>query len=405
MRKIWVLLVAATSVMLPLAGAATANVDPGAAESTFFQLMNAERVRSGLPALSADGGIRNVSVAWSTKLSGAQQLSHNPNFAREISAQVTDKWTRVGENVGRGGSVESLHAAFMASPSHRDNVLGDYNRVGVGVVVDGNGTIWVTFNFLKGPAISTPPAAGAVSVSNADNGGYLVATSAGGVMSYCGAGFHGDVRDVRLAQQVVGIAATPTGGGYWMVARDGGIFSFGDAKFYGSTGGIRLAQPVVGMASTPSGRGYWLVASDGGIFAYGDARFYGSTGGIRLAQPVVGMASTPSGRGYWLVASDGGIFAYGDARFYGSTGGIRLAQPITSMATTDSGNGYWFVAKDGGVFAFGDAAFYGSTATMGLSQPVVGMATAEGGSGYRVVTGDSSVYSFGNTKAASGAGC
>jgi len=57
--------------------------------------------------------------------------------------------------------------------------------------------------------------------------------------------------------------------------------------FAGSTGAIRLAQPIVGMAATPAGGGYWLVASDGGIFSFGDARFFGSTGAIHLNQPIV----------------------------------------------------------------------------------------------------------------------
>ena len=68
---------------------------------------------------------------------------------------------------------------------------------------------------------------------------------------------------------------------------------------------LRLAQPIVGMAATPDGQGYWLVASDGGIFSYGDAKFYGSTGAIHLNQPIVGMAATPDGQGtgWWPVTA------------------------------------------------------------------------------------------------------
>jgi hypothetical protein len=82
-----------------------------------------------------------------------------------------------------------------------------------------------------------------------------------------------------------------TAAGYWLVASDGGIFAFGDAPFSGSTGDLRLAQPIVGMAATPSGNGYWLVASDGGVFAFGDAGFFGSTGAMALNKPIVGMAA------------------------------------------------------------------------------------------------------------------
>jgi len=53
-----------------------------------------------------------------------------------------------------------------------------------------------------------------------------------------------------LNKPVVGMAATADDAGYWLVATDGGIFSFGDAYFLGSTGNIVLNKPVVGIAAT-----------------------------------------------------------------------------------------------------------------------------------------------------------
>jgi hypothetical protein len=92
-----------------------------------------------------------------------------------------------------------------------------------------------------------------------------------------------------------------------LVASDGGIFSFGDARFRGSLGRVRLAQPIVGVAATPTGRGYWLVASDGGIFSFGDARFYGSTAGRPVA-PAVRVTAT--GAGYDVTLGDGSIWQF-----------------------------------------------------------------------------------------------
>ncbi len=227
-------------------------------------------------------------------------------------------------------------------------------------------------------------------------GGYWLVAADGGIFAFCDARFYGSTGNIRLAQPIVGMTASPTGRGYWFVASDGGIFAYGDAGFFGSMGGKPLARPVVGMAATPTGKGYWLVASDGGIFAYGDARFFGSTGGMQLAQPVVGMATTPTGNGYWLVASDGGIFAYGDAGFHGSTGAIRLVQPIRAMTPTRTGAGYWMVASDGGIFAFGDAGFHGSTGGSRLPSPIAGMATSPSGRGYWLAATDGAIYAFGD---------
>src|SRR5579872_5492754 len=49
---------------------------------------------------------------------------------------------------------------------------------------------------------------------------------------------------------------TWTLGGFWRVDTQGRVDG---SPLHGSTSGIRLAQPVVGMAATPDGRGYWLV--------------------------------------------------------------------------------------------------------------------------------------------------
>ena len=41
----------------------------------------------------------------------------------------------------------------------------------------------------------------------------------------------------------------------------------------------QYSQQIVAVAATPSGEGYWLVASDGGVFTFGDAGYFGSTVG------------------------------------------------------------------------------------------------------------------------------
>jgi hypothetical protein len=198
-----------------------------------------------------------------------------------------------------------------------------------------------------------------------------------------------------LNRPLVSAETTADQGGYWLTASDGGVFAYGDARFFGSTGAIHLNQPVVGMARTADDRGYWLVASDGGIFAFGDAGFFGSTGGMVLNQPVVGMAPTPDGRGYWLVAADGGVFAFGDAGFHGSTGSLTLQEPIVGMTPTADGRGYWLVAADGGVFAFGDAGFYGSAAGT-TGEPVERLVATGDGRGYWVVSQNGTAEAYGD---------
>lgn len=56
-------------------------------------------------------------------------------------------WEIGGENVGVGGSLESLEDAFMASKLHRQNILRtEYRHAAIGIVRDDD-RIWITVIF------------------------------------------------------------------------------------------------------------------------------------------------------------------------------------------------------------------------------------------------------------------
>ena len=64
-------------------------------------------------------------------MASSNTLKHNPNLTSQVKG-----WHYVGENVGVGGDVSSLHAAFMASAPHKANILDkDYTQIGVGVAM------------------------------------------------------------------------------------------------------------------------------------------------------------------------------------------------------------------------------------------------------------------------------
>src|SRR5205814_3567859 len=130
-----------------------AHAGPGTDEVDFWNRTNDARAQNGLGPLQWDEDAANVARGWSSNMAATQTLAHNPNLVGDISNAVTNDWTRIGENVGYGPTVSSLQTAFMNSPGHRANVLGDFNRVGIGVVRDGRGTIWVTLDFVLGPTL------------------------------------------------------------------------------------------------------------------------------------------------------------------------------------------------------------------------------------------------------------
>lgn len=124
-------------VMSPAASAA-----PHA--SDILTLMNAARTSAGLAPVSTHADLTDDALYWSQHMLTEGSLSHNPNLST-----VTTSWEKLGENVGVGPTVDSLHNAFMASASHRGNVLGDYTHVGIAVVEETPTKLWVTVVFMK----------------------------------------------------------------------------------------------------------------------------------------------------------------------------------------------------------------------------------------------------------------
>lgn len=121
-------------------------------EAELYRLTNEARAASGLPALGDDRLAAAVARDWARTMADGATLRHNPDLAQQVTERVTRDWTRLGENVGVGPGARPIHDAFMASSGHRGNVLGDYNRVGVGAARSGDGRLWVTVVFLKAPA-------------------------------------------------------------------------------------------------------------------------------------------------------------------------------------------------------------------------------------------------------------
>ena len=110
-------------------------------ERLFGKLMNGARERAGLPRLSLDPEASKVARKHSREMVEKNLLHHTPSST--LVRRVT-RWEILGENVGVGGTVDSLHGAFMDSPPHRANVLyAKFRHVGVGVTT-GNDRMWVT---------------------------------------------------------------------------------------------------------------------------------------------------------------------------------------------------------------------------------------------------------------------
>jgi len=108
---------------------ASAGADSGS-ESGFLSKINAERSSRGLNTLAVDGGLRSHARVHTAEMIANNDLYHSSSA--ELQAAAGSGWSAIAENVGRGGTVDSLHSAFMNSSGHKANILGDYNYVGIG---------------------------------------------------------------------------------------------------------------------------------------------------------------------------------------------------------------------------------------------------------------------------------
>jgi uncharacterized protein YkwD len=107
--------------------------------------INATRVESGLPQVLASPHAMDKAQAWANELARTGTLSHST-----LSDGMPPGWTKLGENVGRGPSIDAVYDGFLQSPAHRANLLDSaFNWVGTGTAVAADGTVYVVQVFAR----------------------------------------------------------------------------------------------------------------------------------------------------------------------------------------------------------------------------------------------------------------
>ena len=114
---------------------------------------NESRSRSGLKALTLDPELSMAARVHSAKMATAGTPYHSD--PDDVASLVDGVWYLIGENVGVGGRVHSLHEMFLDSPTHRHNIFKSrWDRIGVGEVFR-DGRHWVTVLFEDGKDLDT----------------------------------------------------------------------------------------------------------------------------------------------------------------------------------------------------------------------------------------------------------
>lgn len=89
---------------------------------------NAFRASEGLAPLVLDPEISAVARDWSQHLHDTGTFEHNPSFAQHIPPG----WESAAENIAAGQYADTVVEAWINSPGHRANLLGDFTSIGIG---------------------------------------------------------------------------------------------------------------------------------------------------------------------------------------------------------------------------------------------------------------------------------
>lgn len=134
-------------------------------EQAMVRLVNAERVKAGLNVLTFDATLAATARAHSVDMRDRNYFAHESKTAalREpldrYRAVFKTTPSIVAENIYRSwgsprrisqSDIQTGHNALMNSPGHRSNILlARVTRIGIGIVTNANGDIWVTQMFAR----------------------------------------------------------------------------------------------------------------------------------------------------------------------------------------------------------------------------------------------------------------
>lgn len=140
------LLVAALLMSGLAPGSSSAELERSGRRRQMLGLTNHDRVRHERQALDFAGRLSRYAKHHSRVMAEAGYLFHSTGD--ELRAALDGyEWSIGGENIGVGGSLESLEDAFMASKAHRRNILRKpYENAAFGIV-RADGRVWVTVIF------------------------------------------------------------------------------------------------------------------------------------------------------------------------------------------------------------------------------------------------------------------
>lgn len=119
-------------------------------EIEIMELLNAYRIGEGLTPLNQHDTVKAVAFTHTDYMIEVNNVSHDNFFLRKQSLEANANANIVSENVAYGfNSAQSVVNAWINSPSHRENIKGNYTDFDVSAEQNDAGKWYFTNIFIK----------------------------------------------------------------------------------------------------------------------------------------------------------------------------------------------------------------------------------------------------------------
>ncbi|KAG7385996.1 hypothetical protein PHYPSEUDO_000851 [Phytophthora pseudosyringae] len=113
-------------------------------QTKMLELVNEQRANNGLSSLCLNSKLLVSALCHSKDMAAKDYMAHNGSDGSTMEERITQAgfvWTAVGENVAAGQeTVSDVMTAWMNSPEHKANILGDYKMLGTAYVYSADST-------------------------------------------------------------------------------------------------------------------------------------------------------------------------------------------------------------------------------------------------------------------------
>jgi uncharacterized protein YkwD len=125
--------------------------DPAAVRAELIEEHNRARAEADLGPLTSNPKLQAAAQAHAEDMAATGKMSHTGSNGSSIKDRVEAtgySYQTIGENVAEGQRTpQEAIEAWMKSPGHRKNVLGNYSEIGVAYAADQDGRIYWCADF------------------------------------------------------------------------------------------------------------------------------------------------------------------------------------------------------------------------------------------------------------------